>query len=169
MRKQAIISLVILSILAAGFGCAKEEPAVAPATTSSTTPATAPAATETSGMTIGDVGAKLTTAGLTFTEKDESEDAKALPSGSAVTMSTKFKVAGGKGTVRVTVIALSDVSKSANVKSDVEAQWAAVKKISSKMNMQFVDVGAENVLVALTYENDDEETAGKAKLAIMKK
>ncbi len=172
MRKQAVISLAILSILAAGFGCAKEAPVAvsptpAPAVTQDATPA--PVVTPVaSGMTVADIGAKLTSAGLTFTEKDETEDAKALASGSAVTVSTKFKVVGGKGTVRVTVMALNDVSKSGSIKSDVEAQWAAVKKISSKMNMQFVDVGAANVLVALSYENGDEETAAKAKLAVAK-
>lgn len=173
MRKQVIISLALLSILAAGFGCTKEEPV---ATTTSTVPAaaqdaTTPAADSSAslGMTIADVGAKLTAAGLTFTEKDESADAKALTSGAAVTTSTKFKVVGGKGSVRVTVMALNDVSKSASIKSDVEAQWAVVKSISSKMNMEFIDVGAENLLVALSFENGDEETSAKAKSAVEKK
>ncbi len=165
MHKNTAISLALLSILTIGAGCSKDE-------TPTTSATNEPAITQTTpseSLTATDVATKLTTAGLTFTTKDETSDIMALPSKDAATKATKYKIKGTAGNVDITIIELSKPEKAGDVKKDISAQWDVVKKISPTMNMEFVDIGSTNLLATLSYRTDDKALGAQVKSAVEKK
>ncbi|MFA7277976.1 MAG: hypothetical protein WC101_03245 [Candidatus Gracilibacteria bacterium] len=180
MRKQVIISLTLLTIISAS-GCGnlgekgevREEgseskggisTSVAPVTPA---PSTLQATVGT--MTPANIGEKLLAAGFPYTTKDETSDLAGIASKAATGTATKYKIKGTAGNIDVTVITITNPAKVNDVKKDIEAQWAVVKKISTTANMEFIDVGAENLLVTFSYKTGDKEQAMTVKSAIAKK
>lgn len=157
----AIIGTLVLS----GCGNSTVTPVVttAPTATTQATPAT-------SAMTGADIGTKLTAGGFTFTAEDQATKIAKLMTKDAVSKGTKFKMKGTDGNnVDVTVLELSKPEKMSDLQKEIDAQFAIVKQISPTMNTGFIDVGAENLLVMISYRTADKDLATKVTASIAKK
>lgn len=159
-----------------------------PAVTTPTTPAVIPpplktaaelapktmniatAATATTATKAVDIGAKLKAGGITFTSEDQLSKVIRLTTKDAVSKGTKYKIKGSDGNnVDITVLELSKPEQMAAVKKEIEGQLVVVKQISPTMNAEFIDGGAKNLLIILTYRTADKAIATKATLAMAQK
>lgn len=125
--------------------------------------------TAASKVTTASIGAELTAAGITFTTKDETAKGQKLKSADAVGTGTRYKIAGGKENIDITVLELKKPEKAADVKKEIEGQWAVAKVISPTLNLNFIDVGNPNLIVTLAYNTPDKSVAMKAGSVIEKK
>ncbi|MCX6734230.1 MAG: hypothetical protein NTX63_05500 [Candidatus Peregrinibacteria bacterium] len=170
MRKNLLtpvlcVSAIVGTLILSGCGNSAVTPVVT--TTPAATTQTAPA---TSVMTGADIGTRLTAGGFTFTVEDQATKIAKLMTKDTVSKGTKFKMKGTDGNnVDVTVLELSKPEKISDLKKEIDAQFAIVKQISPTMNTGFIDVGAENLLVMISYRTADKDLATKVTTSIAKK
>ena len=166
MKKMFLGLLASSALIFAGAGCSASvgsttpAPAAGKAAPAVAAPAApAPAAAVTSDA-ISAIRAKLTAAGLTFTEKSLMSDVAKMQTKDSIADGMKFSFSDGQGSTRLVVVTANDASKSAEIKAEMEKQYATIQSIDQKIRFVWLTVDATHVVTAY-YKLGDEDTAGK--------
>lgn len=155
MNKMFTGSSILLSLMLVGAGCsASQQVAVTPG---ALVPAQQAAET---GLSLEGLRAKLSAAGLAFTESDQAGDVAKMKSSASISNATKFKFSEGNGSVRLLVITAKDSAQLAVVKAEVEAQYATLQTLSTSVRIQWLPGDATHML-AVNFKAGDEAAAQK--------
>jgi len=166
--KKIISASAVLVVMLAISGCGSTTP---DATTTPTTPAatTAPATTSvaTSSDSFKELVNRLNTAKLAFVEENQAENVKRMTNAASITASTRYVLQGGNRSVTVSVAETKDAASAALVKKEIEGQMAMLKEFSPESTSKFINSESPTLVITLTYDKGDEETAGVAETALL--
>ncbi len=111
-------------------------------------------------LTVDAVRKQLTATHYTFTEKSEEDTAKMKTAG-LIAKAIKFKIPAPSGHhVTILAIELKNPADKAAVKAELEAQFAAVRQVSSSTIVKFLQE-SPNALMTISYNTADQDTGKK--------
>lgn len=148
MRKQILASLAGALFLV-GAGCSNAVPAqpVAQAPVQAMPVAQAPAEPA-SDAHLSFIRGSLAAANLTAYKEEAESDAAEMKSASSISAATKFKFSGGKGSVRLLVVAVKSPAELAAVTAEIKQQYETLQKLSSSARIAWLAGDATHAVVS---------------------
>lgn len=149
MRKQILASLAGALFLV-GAGCSNAATPAAPAAQApvQAVPVAQAPAEPTSDAHLSFIRGSLAAANLTAYKEEVESDAAEMKSAASISAATKFKFSGGKGSVRLLVVAAKSPAELAAVTAEIKQQYETLQKLSSSARIAWLAGDATHAVVS---------------------